>query len=315
MEAVDLDRHCAEVLTRMARGSVVPFLGAGVNRCGRPEGEQWNRDSYLPDGGELSVYLADTYKYPGPDPRDLGRVSQYVELELREMALYTDLRDIFTGGYGPTEVHRLLAELPAAMKARGQPPPFELIVTTNYDDALEQAFRNAGQPFDLVYYAAPTEQWPGVFMHLLPDGPVPVTQQYDDLKLGEQPAILKIHGAVDRDDETRDSYVVTEDHYIDYLARSSLDQLIPVSIMREMQTSHFLFLGYGLRDWNLRVILKHVWAEQRRRGVSWAVQHAADDLDCKFWAREGVNVVVADLLDWVEAIRRNLPQAPAQAPA
>jgi len=311
MDAVELDRHCTEVLTRMARGSVVPFLGAGVNRCGRPDGEAWNRDSYLPDGGELSMYLADTYKYPGPDPRDLGRVSQFVELELREMALYTDLRDIFTGGYGATEVHKLLAELPAAMRERGQPPPFQLIVTTNYDDALEQAFRKAEQPFDLVYYAAASEQRPGEFMHMLPDGPVRVTQQYRNLMVDDRVAILKIHGAVDRDDETRDSYVVTEDHYIDYLARSNLDKLIPVSIMREMRTSHFLFLGYGLRDWNLRVILKHVWAEQRRRGVSWAVQHSVDEIDRKFWSREGVNVVVADLLDWVAAIRRNLGTAPA----
>jgi len=311
MEPVDLDRHCAEVLTRMARGSVVPFLGAGVNRCGRPDGQEWNRDSYLPDGGELSMYFADTYKYPGPDPHDLGRVSQYVELELREMALYTDLRDIFTGAYGPNEVHRLLAELPAAMKERGQPPPFQLVVTTNYDDALEQAFREAGQAFDLVYYAAATEQKPGEFMHMLPDGPVPVTTHYRNLTLEERPAILKIHGAVDRDDETRDSYVVTEDHYIDYLARTNLDQLIPVSVMREMRTSHILFLGYGLRDWNLRVILKHVWSEQPRRGVSWAVQRAVDDIDRMFWSREGVNVVVADLLDWVQAIRRNLPPAPA----
>jgi len=307
VDTVDLDKHCTEVLTRMARGSVVPFLGAGVNRCGRPQGEPWGRDTYLPDGSELSLHLADTYGYPESDKWNLGRVSQFVELELREMALYTDLRDIFTGAYGPTEVHKLLAELPGEMRDRGLPAPFQLIVTTNYDDALEQAFKKAEQPFDLVYYAAGTEQKPGEFVHVLKGKPVRVTQQYRKLMLDDTPTVLKIHGAVDRDDETRDSYVVTEDHYIDYLARTNLDKLIPVSLMREMRTSHFLFLGYGMRDWNLRVILKHVWAEQRRRGVSWAVQHDADEIDRKFWGREGVNVVITELHDWVDAMRRNLP--------
>ena len=173
----------------------------------------------------------------------------------------------------------MLAELPREMRDRGQPPPFQLIVTTNYDDALEQAFKTAGQAFDLVYYAAGTEQKPGEFVHMVKGKPVRVTQQYRKLMLDDTPTVLKIHGAVDREDETRDSYVVTEDHYIDYLARTNLDKLIPASLMREMRTSHFLFLGYGMRDWNLRVILKHVWAEQRRRGVSWAVQHDADEID------------------------------------
>jgi hypothetical protein len=307
LETADLDKHCTDVLTRMARGSVVPFLGAGVNLCGRPPGADWSKDTYLPDGGELAEHFAERYGYPGPDRHDLGRVSQFIDLQLREMALYTDLREIFTGAYGPTELHRFLAELPRAMRERGQPVPFQLIVTTNYDDALERAFGEAGQEFDLVYYAAATVTDPGKFVHALPDRPVKVTQQYRKLLIDGRPVILKIHGAVDRGDATRDSYVITEDHYIDYLARANIDKLIPASLMREMRTSHFLFLGYGMRDWNLRVILKHVWAEQRRPGVSWAVQHEADVIDRKFWSREGVEIVVTDMVEWLEAMRRNLP--------
>jgi hypothetical protein len=306
LETAELDKHCTEVLTRMARGSVVPFLGAGVNRCGRPEGEAWNRDTYLPDGGELAEHFAELYSYPGSDRRNLGRVSQFVDLELREMALYTDLREIFTGAYQPTELHRFLAELPREMRERKQPAPFQLIVTTNYDDALEHAFRDAEQEFDLVCYSAATDREPGEFVHVLPDRTVRVSQQYRKLLLEGRPVILKIHGAVDREDESRDSYVITEDNYIDYLARTNIDKLIPVSLMREMRTSHFLFLGYGMRDWNLRVILKHIWAEQRRRGVSWAVQHEADEIDRKFWSREGVEIVVTDLVEWVATMRRNL---------
>jgi hypothetical protein len=289
----------------MERGSVVPFLGAGANRCGRPEQAPWSRDTFLPDGAELATYFATTYGYPGPDTWDLGRVSQFVDLELREMALYTDLREIFTGGYQPTELHRFLAELPQARRAQGKQPPFQLIVTTNYDDALESAFEDAGQEFDLVYYAAATDQEPGQFVHALDGKRIRVTQQYRKLLVEDRPVILKIHGAVNRGDETgdSDSYVITEDHYIDYLARSNIEKLIPASLMSKMRTSHFLFLGYGMRDWNLRVILKHIWAEQRRRGVSWAIQHKADEIDQKFWQREGVDIVIVDLDKWVDAMR------------
>jgi hypothetical protein len=38
---------------------------------------------------------------------------------------------------------------------------------------------------------------------------------------------LKIHGDVDPDDSERDTFVVTEDHYIDYLAGESVRALIP----------------------------------------------------------------------------------------
>jgi hypothetical protein len=37
------------------------------------------------------------------------------------------------------------------------------------------------------------------------------------------------------------------------------------------------------------------------------VQHEADEIDRKFWSREGVNVVISELHDWVAAMRRNLP--------
>ncbi len=38
-----LDPHYKTVIKAIADGRVVPFLGAGVNLCGRPEGEAWQR--------------------------------------------------------------------------------------------------------------------------------------------------------------------------------------------------------------------------------------------------------------------------------
>ena len=42
--------------------------------------------------------------------------------------------------------------------------------------------------------------------------------------------ILKIHGAIDRLRPERDSYVITEDNYIDYLTRTDVSTLMPVTL-------------------------------------------------------------------------------------
>ena len=47
----------------------------------------------------------------------------------------------------------------------------------------------------------------------------------------------------------------------------------------QLRRSHFLFLGYGMRDWNLRVILHRIWGEQRLKYKSWAIQRDPDRLE------------------------------------
>ena len=42
--------------------------------------------------------------------------------------------------------------------------------------------------------------------------------------------------------------------------------------MAKMKASHFLFLGYSMRDWNMRVILKRLWKGDQLDRRSWAGQ-------------------------------------------
>ena len=72
--------------------------------------------------------------------------------------------------------------------------------------------------------------------------------------------ILKLHGGVDPGPERAwESFVVTEDDYIDYLPQSELAAAVPVGLAARLRRSHFLFLGYGMRDWNLRLVLNRLW--------------------------------------------------------
>jgi hypothetical protein len=305
-----LEEHCRTVLSRMEWTAVVPFLGAGANLCERPD-LSWENGDCLPSGVELAEFLAERHRFPEPDRRNLARVSQFVELfRGGETALYEQLRRLFTGSYQPNKLHRLLAELPGIRRERGADPPFKLIVTTNYDDALESAFDVAGEAYELVYYAVRRRDHPGGLVRVLPDGRrVPAARKVPVASADPPPmVILKIHGAVDRTDAARDSYVITEDDYIDYLALTDVSKLIPASLMATMRTSNFLFLGYGMRDWNLRVILHRIWAEQELSAHSWAIQKDPDEIDVKFWTRHAVDIVDVALEDWVDWMRRILAE-------
>jgi SIR2-like domain len=307
MSAVDqINRYVQIVCKRLEEGKVLSFLGAGANLCERPEEAQWQASGHLPSGTELAAHLAESYAFPESEPLDLMRVSQWVEIAAGDAALFDELHAVFAGTYQPNKLHRLLAEIPGMLREKGKPQPGQLLITTNYDDALERAFVTAGEEIDVVYYAA-TRQQAGRFVHVRPDGKrVAVPKNYRGFDLGQRTVLLKIHGAVDREEESGDSYVITEDHYIDYVARTNVYNLIPAALMAKMSTSHFIFLGYGMRDWNLRVILHHIWSQQARRFASWAIQNSPNPIDEKFWERHGVEIIDLPLESWVEGIRGRL---------
>jgi hypothetical protein len=310
-----LRQHYANLINFLLDGRVVPFLGAGANLCGRPKQLVWKKGTadYLPSGTELSAYLAQEFTcQPGPD---LARVSQDVTLVSGTGGLFGTLHDLFDHDYRPTNLHRLFAEFQALLREKGLPPRYQLIVTTNYDDTLERAFKDAGEPFDLVTYISDGTSR-GKFVHTAPEGTsqiIDIPNQYREVSLDRRTAILKIHGAVNRAvaDGVEDSYVITEDHYIDYLTRTDLSNLIPVTLTAKLRKSHFLFLGYGLRDWNLRVILHRISGEQRLNYKSWAIQRDPPDLDRRAWSRRDVEILNLDLERYVGVLRGRLRLLPS----
>jgi hypothetical protein len=306
----ELDAHCRIVFRRLREGKVIPFLGAGTNLCGRPTGIDWRNGHYLPSGQELAAYLAESYAYPPSEGNDLLRVSQYVQAVTGGTALYDELHDLFAAEYEPNALHKLLAALPRSVRSwrdEGYSSRHPLMVTTNYDDALEQAFVAAKEPFDLVSYVAKGPER-GKFIHEPPDEEARVIEQpnsYRDFSLDERTVILKIHGAVNRKDPDRDSYVITEDHYIEYLAQTDIANIIPAKLMAVMNESHFLFLGYSLGDWNLRVILHRIWGQQpfEDKFTSWAIRKDPSRLEDRLWRKRNVEILDVDLEDYVVALK------------
>src|SRR5205823_7677389 len=122
----------------------------------------------------------------------------------------------------------------------------------------------------------------------------------------DQSVVVKVHGAVDRADQDGDSYVITENHYIDYLAKAHPSALLPKPVVARMTSSHLLFLGYAIRDWNVRVLLRYIDLHQRRTYPSWAIQRRPDEIDVKFWQQHNVDTIDMSLGDWVVAMRKYL---------
>jgi hypothetical protein len=303
--------HFRLVASRMLDGYVIPFLGAGANLVQRPETARFRPGGeFLPDGNELAGFLAGKSFYPETSEQDLLHVSQYVDAMLGEKVLYQHLRKLFNADYPPNSLHRLLATLPPLLACSKRYP---LIITTNYDDALERAFTDNGQKFDLVWYEAKHgEPW-RKFLHAPPDGEaiaIDNPNEYLALSLETRSVILKLHGAVNRQDAKLDSYVITENNYIDYLSRREI--ALPMTLKEHMADCHFLFLGYSMRDWNLRVILNQIWDEEPLDVQSWAVQKAhaerkQNEIEEKLWHDRGnIDVVQLPLSDYVARLGRIL---------
>jgi DNA-binding SARP family transcriptional activator len=279
--------HFEEVLKAVVSGRLVPVLGSDV--------------------GELAAILARHFAYPG-DAAELTRVSQYIAVMKGPGPLWDELHDLLETPVQPTPIHRFFASLPALLRERGA--PHQLIVTTSYDLALEQALLDAGEEFDVVSYIA-SGRHRGRFCHLAPDGtaaPIELPNTYaSELSLERRTIILKLHGRYDPSPGREwESFVITEDDYIEYLAQSDVSTSVPVGLAAKLQRSHFLFLGYTMADWNLRVVLKRLWGDNRLSYRSWAVQAEAKPLEREFWRRLDVDVLELPLDEYVERLGRHL---------
>ena len=281
-----------EIVKALLAGRVVPVIG-------------------LDGAGDLAEHLAKAFEVPNDRPVDLARVSQYVATMQGSGPLYDELHSRFEAAVEPGPLQRFLARLPALLREHGA--PHQLIVTTNYDLALERAFEDAGEELDIVAYVA-TGAHRGRFWHRPPGEaprPIDVPNTYaTELSLERRTILLKLHGAVDPLPEREwESFVITEDDYIDYLGHSELTAVVPVALAARLRRSHFLFLGYEMADWNLRLILNRIWGERPVAYRSWAVQDSPSPLAQAFWRRFDVAALDVDPRAYVELLERRLEAA------
>jgi DNA-binding SARP family transcriptional activator len=280
-----------DALRALLTGTAVPVLGSGVPLDVADD--------------DLAKRLRETFDCPPGLGLNLARVSEYVALTEGIGPLQDALHSFLDRDSEPGPAHRFLAQLPPMLRDR--PAPQLLIVTTTYDEVLEEAFRQAGEPFDTVAYIARGTHR-GKFLHTSPDDSSRVVETPNvdtSITTDKRPVILKIHGCVDRRPAREwESFVVSEDDYIDYLASVKLTNAVPVMLAAKLRRSHFLFLAYGVADWNLRVFLRRIWGDDRVEYRSWAVQPKPSKLERDFWRHRNVELVDRTVDDYVAELAR-----------
>ena len=216
-------------------------------------------------------------------------MAQYFEqqkaLGLNREELGTYVKTILTsGGILPSPAMHMLAGL-----------PFGLILTTNYDHLFEAALRVAvakngrmKDPRVLVYNKTPENR---------KDGPL-------DLQ-DDEPVVFKMHG--DYDDN--ESMVITEEDYIQFIEQMGSERThpIPENIRARVRNWPILFIGYSLKDWNLRVLLRALsWnIKPADLKLSFSVDPFPDDVVMTVMANSSkrqVQFLAHDLWDFVPAL-------------
>lgn len=265
------------------RGECILFLGAGAHAppvAGMPWG--YPEDKRVPMAGSLAQTLARDCEFekqlPGEPPGDLQRVSLCYETSpgLGRQALIAALIHLLEEGKDPSPALRMLAAL-----------PFRIIVTTNYDHLLERALHDLGkQEVKLVYNPQHDEPAEDV-----PADPAP-----------ERPLLFKIHGDLDR----RESIVITDEDYITFIQRMSEKEAshpVPLTVRYRMKQWPILFVGFSLRDYNLRLLFRTLrWrVDPAKFPVCYSVDLKPDPLIVEVWEhqRRFVTFVPQNLWDFV----------------
>lgn len=287
------------IWNRLRRGKVVPFLGAGASMATRPEGVKWDPDDpvTLPSGAELSRLLADETCFPFARPseaEDLATVSSYYCDMNGRRVLRERLRDLINRDFPCGRLHHFLASVDVPL----------VFVVTNYDTLLEQAFLAAGRPYELVVHPAERRDFANAVLWWPHGAPEPQFREPNrlehDIDLAHNTVIYKMHGSVCRDCDRWDNFVITEDDYVDFLSRMTTHSAVPSLFTADFRDKSFLFLGYSLRDWNLRVVLKNLGRERASRGAdaeddedlprSWAIQRDPSEYERRLWESRGVSI-------------------------
>jgi hypothetical protein len=273
------------IVKAVKESKCILFLGAMASAAS-PPGSPFQYNQGPPGGGELSRRLAQRCGYPDDDKWNLARVSLY--FQTREDKSRHDLIKAITEEVSA----QLLVPSPALQMLAAL--PFPIIVTTNYDHLFEIALRrtivaNGVTKDPIIHIYSPEAKAEDV-----PLDPAP-----------ERPILLKLHGDIDK----AESIVVTEEDYITFIQRMSGQHFHPVpeNIRARMKSWRILFVGYSLRDYNLRLLLRTLrWTvDPANFPLSFSVDPRPDNLIVAVWQRgekKIVNFIQQDLWDFVPAL-------------
>ncbi len=209
---VDKRRHKAEIaglppelVEVVNQRRVLLFAGAGISvTAGMPTAKE------LLSLVQKKASLSDITDFPKAMATAEAKIG-------RHELVSTVIAALKKGGLQPSKVHSAIASI-----------GFDVIVTTNFDILLEEAFRTAGRPC------------------------FPVVHPEELAYVGTTDILLiKIHGSVDRPD----SLLLTSTDYLDFEARKAL---LIQTLTHYFVTRSIIFVGYSLTDESLLRVIQDI---------------------------------------------------------
>lgn len=136
--------------------------------------------------------------------------------------------------------------------------PFYVYINTNPDNLLVQALGEAGkQP--VVDFA----RWNPRLMNFQKyPSPYEQAREKNYVPDAQHPLVYHLFGAL----RVRDSLILSEDDFFDYLMWVNQAQpQLPGPVGSALSEKGLVFLGFGLQDWNFRVLFRSILTDERRR--------------------------------------------------
>lgn len=248
------DTDWETLVTRVKSGKCTPFLGAAVNF------------GILPLGAEIANEWAVSFNYPLDSCGDLAKVSQFVAVSRDGMRPKEEMLKKLDASQRPFDFNDVDEPLNVLAKL-----PFQIYLTTNYDDLLNQAINFHGRAIgreavvEICRWNRNLKAQPTIFGRTSKF--VPTVQR---------PVVYHLHGHK----KVLDSLVLTEDDYLDFLVNMSREEnFLPPRIQESITGSSVIFVGYSLADINFRVLFRGLLGnlEAALGKLSVAVQLPYDD--------------------------------------
>lgn len=341
-QAIDsafLEVNYSSVISGLLSKRVILFLGRDINLVGRPPDAVWQKGNFLPGDGELVTHLVDRFNLHSVQVKELSSVTQVIS-EIHGLGpLYEELREVFESSHLNNPVYHFIASLPKILREKAHPPAMSsilrkrlIVITVNYDNELERAFDEAGEKCHVLSYMTERadssgSRREGLFQHIFPDGKhyeishaneYVGLEEYESVGDERHPVIIKLNGSIvrrrlkdtDQLSGEDDGIAISEDDYLAYLMRADISVLLPTSIVAAMRNSHYLFLGYSMRNWYARAILYLIWRESKLNYKSWAVKQHTDEHEAGSWASQGIEQINMNIETYVDELRRRFLSSP-----
>lgn len=262
--------------------------------------------------------LADRFGVPTVLGNDRAAVARHIADRFGRRVLWEAVRNLADKRVEPSVVHQFLAALPAFLRGRQRRAVApQVIITTNQDIVLEQAFEEAGEPFHLLYYCGDGD-YEGLFIHRDPQGARHIIDKPENIRsLPPASIIIKLNGGIayPSADAWPETAVIARGDYARLASR--IPDGLPAVVRRAISDRSLLFLGHGLTELDVEELIR-VCAGPQRTSKSWAIQWPRAHAD--YWAQCGLEVCEYDLAQYVpdlEALllaavpRRTAEAAPA----